>query len=213
MTLVVETRSLKFSYQKDVVFSYSDITLSQGDVLFVLGRSGSGKSTLLNLLAGFLTPLTGEITINGTALHQLSPSKRDVFRGRNIGIVFQKNVFLRSVSIWENLKWASYAADISFDAAHAEFLLGKLGISEKKHKKPHQLSQGEQQRASIARALVNRPKLVLADEPTSALDDHNAQEVIDLLKSAARQQNASLIVVTHDRRIVNSDDAVYHISQ
>lgn len=212
MTLVVQTHSLTFSYQNDLTFTYRDIILNQGDVLFVLGRSGSGKSTLLNLLAGFLTPTSGQIIINGTNLQNLSTSKRDVFRGRTTGIVFQKNVFLRSVSIWENLKWAAYAADISFDASHVDYLLEKLGIADKKHKKPHQLSQGEQQRASIARALVNKPKLVLADEPTSALDDENAREVIQLLKTTTQQQNAALIVVTHDRRIVDSSDKMYSIS-
>lgn len=213
MNLVVQTDELSFSYPNSTSFLYEDIQLRDCETLFVLGRSGSGKSTLLNLIAGFLHPATGKILVCGTDLFGLSTSQRDAFRGKNIGIVFQKNIFISSVNVWENLKWASYAAGLSFDPAHADSLLKKLGIEDKKSQKPHRLSQGEQQRVSIARALINKPKLILADEPTSALDDINALEVIELLKSMTQQYQASLIVVTHDRRIVTETDSVYRINE
>lgn len=211
MTPVVKTESLTYSFSNSLTFSYKDIELQAGDTLFVLGKSGSGKSTLLNLIAGFYTPKTGRIMVSDQELSQMSAAQRDVFRGRHIGLVFQRNIFLSSIHIWDNLRWAAWAAGLSFDPSHAENILHALGISNKKRQKPHQLSQGEQQRASIARALINRPQLILADEPTSALDDENALEVIRLLRSVTHDQKAALIVVTHDRRIVSDGDNVYEM--
>ncbi len=210
---VVCTDSLTFSYPNSASFSYKDIKLQTGETLFVLGKSGSGKSTLLNLIAGFLLPEKGTILINNADLSKMSTSERDAFRGRNIGIVFQKNIFIRSISVWDNLKWAAYAAGLPFDPAHGMQLLEKLNIENKKNQKPYRLSQGEQQRVCIARALVNKPKLILADEPTSALDDSNAMEVMDLLKSMTRQYHAALIVVTHDKRIISDKNSVYQINE
>lgn len=211
MNDVVRTDSLTFSYPNSASFSYRDIRLKASEILFVLGKSGSGKSTLLNLIAGFLLPQKGTILINNADFSKMSTSERDGFRGKNIGIVFQKNVFIRSVSVWENLKWAAYAAGLPFDPDHSMQLLEKLNIPDKKNQRPNRLSQGEQQRVCIARALVNKPKLILADEPTSALDDSNAMEVMELLTSMTQQYQAALIVVTHDKRIVSNKNSVYQI--
>lgn len=209
-TLIVQTDALKYAYHHESSFLYRDIHLARNQTLFVLGKSGSGKTTLLNLLAGFLLPQSGSVWIAGENLARMSQAQRDRFRGRNIGIVFQKNIFLSSVTVWQNLQWAAYAAGLPFDKEQAGRLLEQLGIQSKSSKKPHTLSQGEQQRVSIARALVNRPALLMADEPTSALDDENALEVIQLLKNACSSHEAALIVVTHDRRIVSSEDLIYY---
>lgn len=208
--LIVKTTALKYAYHPEITFSYKDIQLSRNQTLFVLGKSGSGKTTLLNLLAGFIAPLSGSIRILGQDLARMSQAQRDRFRGKNIGIVFQKNIFLSSVTVWQNLQWAAHAAGLPFDRKHAGMLLEQLGVLSKANKKPYTLSQGEQQRVSIARALVNHPALLMADEPTSALDDENAAEVTKLLKTACSSHGAALIVVTHDRRIVTSEDQIYY---
>ena len=178
-----------------------DLFCQAGSTILVTGNSGKGKTTYLHILAGLLQPNSGEIVIDNKEITHLKGSKADKFRGRNIGVVFQKSHFIASLSVLENLEMASWLASGKKHKARAAALLQKLDISEQAHKLPSQLSVGQQQRVSIARALMNEPKVLLADEPTSSLDDKNADNVIELLENLAKEYKTALIIVTHDNRI------------
>lgn len=175
--------------------------MSSGSHLLVLGKSGTGKTTLLHLLAGFISPQTGSISIQGQAFSALSGYQRDLFRAQHVGVVFQAHHFIGSLSVEQNLLWAQRLAKKKTDVKDVRERLQRLGLAHRAHAKPSALSQGELQRASIIRALINRPALVLADEPTSSLDDDNCREVMQLLDEQAKNEGAALVVVTHDKRL------------
>ena len=198
---MLRTHQLKFSYDDNNQFEFPDINCASGEHWLLLGQSGSGKTTLLHLLAGMLHPTFGKIEVGETDISKLSAGALDRFRGNNVGIVFQKPHFLRALTIGENLALAQKLAGQPIDYQRINSLLNRLNIGDKIDKKPNKLSQGEQQRASIARAVINRPSLILADEPTSALDDINTNEVINLLEEQAAEVNAGLLIVTHDSRL------------
>lgn len=198
---MISTKNITFSYNKDQNFIMPDLFCQAGSTILVTGNSGKGKTTYLHILAGMLQPNSGEILIDNTNFTNLKGSKADKFRGKNIGVVFQKSHFIASLSVLENLEMASWLATGKKHTKRAKELLNKLDILEQAHKQPSQLSVGQQQRVSIARALMNEPKVLLADEPTSSLDDKNADNVIELLESLSKEYKAALIIVTHDSRI------------
>ncbi len=200
---MLSTSALTFAYPNGASFKFPDLNVGQNEGLLVLGNSGKGKTTLLHLLAGLMNPTGGTIELDGTELATLNGSARDRFRGKNIGIVFQQSQFIRSISVLENLRLARSLAGLSQDDSLAESLLTELGISERKNAKPNELSIGERQRAAIARALVTKPKIVLADEPTSALDDENCEAVAALFERTVKGHGAALVIVTHDQRLKN----------
>jgi ABC-type lipoprotein export system ATPase subunit len=195
---MIVTNDLSFSYNQETGFSYPNFTCNKGEGLLIIGKSGCGKTTLLHILAGILSPKMGSVTINETSIYSLAPSALDKFRGNNIGIVFQKPYFIDALSMLENIKIASKN---TASTNHILEVCNTLSIKHLLHKKPTTLSSGELQRAAIARALINKPSLIVADEPTSSLDDENAFAVIQLLKEQAKTNNCCLIVVTHDQRI------------
>lgn len=196
---MLETKNLRFKYDDDSVLSFPDIKTSKENLL-ILGASGVGKTTFLHLLSGLLKPLKGEIDLIGTPISKLTMSEMDRFRGKNIGIVFQKPHFINSLTVKENLQLAQYISK-KIDKTRISSLLESLGIEDKANKKTLNLSQGEKQRVAIALAIVNSPKLILADEPTSSLDDLNCNKVINLLKNQAAKYKAKLIIITHDYRL------------
>lgn len=198
---MLATKQLQFSYTRNQVMNFPDFNLQKGEHWLLLGQSGSGKTTLLHLLGGLLSPTSGSIHIGTTELGQLRASALDQFRGKNIGIVFQKSHFVRALSIGENLALAQQLAGLKPNRGRIIELLERLNIGDKLRLKPDRLSIGEQQRAAIARALINQAPIILADEPTSALDDHNANEVINLLEEQAKALGSTLLVVTHDKRL------------
>lgn len=198
---MISTKNLRFSYSKDQEFIFPDLYCEAGSTLLITGDSGKGKTTYLHILAGLLQPKSGEIIIDNTDLVSLSEKTTDKFRGKNIGVVFQKSYFIAALTVLENLQMASWLATGKKHTKRAKRLLEQLGIENQAEKLPSQLSIGQQQRVSIARALMNEPKVLLADEPTSSLDDKNAEKVIDLLTSLSQEYKAALLIVTHDSRI------------
>lgn len=196
---MIETKSLEFSYDNSFVFKFPNIKLKSNENLLVLGNSGIGKSTLLHNLAGILRPKSGSIKIFDQDISKLSELELDKFRGQNIGIIFQRSHFVNSLSVGENLELAQFLGRNK--KGNIKETLDNLKILDKINKKPKELSQGERQRASIALAIINSPKLILADEPTSSLDDTNCSNVIKILKEQALKYQAQLIVITHDSRL------------
>ena len=196
---MIETKSLEFSYDNSFVFKFPDIKLKSNENLLVLGNSGIGKSTLIHNLAGILRPKSGSIKIFDQDISKLSELELDKFRGQNIGIIFQRSHFVNSLTVGENLELAQFLGRNK--KGNIKETLDNLKILDKMNKKPKELSQGERQRASIALAIINSPKLILADEPTSSLDDTNCSNVIKILKEQALKYQAQLIVITHDSRL------------
>lgn len=202
---MIKTVNLTFQYQqKRQTFNFPDITLKDEEELLILGKSGIGKTTLLHLLAGLLKPSEGRIFINNTDINSLSLSKQDAFRGQNIGLIFQKNYAVQSLSVFENLKARLFFSKKKVNNNKIDDLLSELGLMEYKNHKIKELSEGQLQRLGIASSVIHNPKIILADEPTSSLDDENCRIVVDLLKRQAKKNNANLIVITHDHRVKQS---------
>jgi len=197
---MLKTKEVEFNYDNQMFFKFQNIDLNSNENLLIIGESGVGKTTLMHLLAGLLKSNSGSIKMFDKELNQMSSYQLDSFRKNNIGIVFQRPHFVNSLTVKENLQLAQYIANKN-DNTRIESILKNLNIFEKSDKKTNQLSQGEKQRVSIALAIVNSPKLILADEPTSSLDDNNCSKVIKLLKKQATDFGAQLIVITHDSRL------------
>lgn len=198
---MISTNKITFSYNKDQVFHMPDLYCEAGSTILITGDSGKGKTTYLHILGGLLKPTTGAIEIDKENMLVLSEKKLDKFRGKNIGIVLQKSHFVSALTVLENLEMASWLATGKKNSVRAKKLLEQLDVANQANKLPSQLSIGQQQRVSIARALMNEPKVLLADEPTSSLDDKNAEKVIELLTSLSKEYKAALVIVTHDSRI------------
>lgn len=201
---MISAQSLKHSYSGIHPITFKDWQISKGDQWLLLGESGSGKTTLLHILTGLLKPEEGNVYIKETDIYKLREKDRDHFRGRNIGIVFQKPHLINSLLIIENLLLAQVFAGLKEDKARAIEVLYSLGIEGKKHAYPGELSYGQLQRVSIARAVINKPALLFADEPTSSLDDRNTEIVLNLLFEQSKINGSTLVVATHDHRIKNS---------
>jgi putative ABC transport system ATP-binding protein len=201
---MLHSKSISFSYDNSNFFHFPDIKLDKGEDLLVLGQSGVGKTTLVQVLAGLLQPNTGNVTINGTNLQNLSTNDLDQYRGSHIGMVFQRPHFVRNLSVLDNLLLSLYLSNNKKDKEYACLILDQIGLGDKIYKKPDELSQGEQQRVSIALAVVKKPDLILADEPTSSLDDQNCQNIISLLKEQSAE--SKLVIITHDQRLKSQFD-------
>lgn len=184
------------------IVNVASLQLDPGEQLLLRGGSGVGKSTLLHLVAGLIDPDEGVVRIAGTPIHSLRGPRRDHFRGRHIGMIFQTFNLLHGFSAIENVMMAMKFSDIP-KAEHrtrAGDLLVRLGI-ERQHALPEALSVGQQQRVAVARAVACRPALVLADEPTASLDPDNADAAVELIKQTCREHDAALLCVSHDPAI------------
>lgn len=198
---MIASSNLQYAYPGKGVITFPDIQIGQGEKFLILGDSGCGKTTLLHLLCGLRSPKSGEIIVADQNFSRLSSDALDLFRGKNIGIIFQVPHFIDSINVFDNLKLAQHLSDSKSDEDSITNVLDTLNIRHKAFEKPSELSQGERQRVSIARAVVTNPKVIFADEPTSALDDNNCDEVLRLLEEQAERNNASLVIVTHDTRL------------
>ncbi len=198
---MIEFKGVSFSYDHKATFNFKDLRLEQGSHWLILGASGSGKTTLLHLLSGLLRPQAGSINISGKDIANISEAELDKFRGKEIGLVFQKAHLISVLSVKDNLAMAQYLAGLPQDSGRTKEVLTELQLESKMNSKPYQLSQGEQQRVTIARAVLNKPSVIFADEPTSALDDMNTEKVMNLLENQAKKYNATLVIVTHDQRL------------
>jgi len=198
---MIEVSDLCHVYDGQTVLELGHWQVAEGEQWLLLGPSGCGKTTLLHILAGALTPTRGRVRLAGADLSAMSPGARDLYRGRTIGIVFQRLHLISALDVVGNLILAQRLAGLAVDRARALEVLSALAIADRAHAFPHQLSYGQAQRAALARALINRPRVILADEPTSNLDDDNAERVIDLMTGQARAHGSVLVVATHDRRL------------
>jgi putative ABC transport system ATP-binding protein len=200
--LQIHDLSYRYPGTASARLSVPEFSLPDRDHAIILGPSGCGKSTLLHLIAAILTPQQGRLRVGATDIAALSAREADAWRGRTIGFLPQKLALVPSLSVRENVLLAAYASTQGADAARADALLRELGLAEKSNAKPHQLSQGQQQRVAIARALFNCPQLLLADEPTANLDDASCALATGLLTAQATQAGASLVIATHDARVL-----------
>lgn len=209
---MISIKSVSHQYAGGHSISFKDWQIGHGEQWLLLGESGSGKTTLLHILTGILQPNAGEVMINETSIYSLSSKALDKFRGQNIGIIFQRPHLIKSLSISDNLVLAQSFAGLPTDLSRVNEVLVSLGIADKKHAYPNQLSQGQLQRVSIARAVINKPELLIADEPTSSLDDKNATAVLELLLQQSGINQATLVVATHDKRVKDAFSNTYQLS-
>ena len=182
---------------RSVIVDVPTFSLSAGEQLALRGESGSGKTTFLHLIAGILDADSGRIEIDGTDMAALGEPKRDRLRAQKLGYIFQTFNLLQGYTVLENvLLGMSFGPGADRD--HARSVLERVGLGDRLHHFPRQLSTGQQQRVAVARALANRPKLVLADEPTGNLDRRNATEALALIRETCREVGATLLLVSHD---------------
>ena len=198
---MLEIRNLRHEYAGRTVLDVPSWDVGKGESSLVLGPSGSGKTTLLNVIAGLATPTSGTLRVAGEEITRLSPSARDAFRARKVGLVLQTLHLIGVVSVRENLRLAQRLAGSPVDDSRIEEVLASLAVASLAGARARDISVGEAQRVAIARAVVNRPALILADEPTSALDDANCEKALALLLAQAAACGATLLVATHDNRI------------
>ena len=208
---VLMARGLTLARNGRVFARLPDLDLTPGRSVAILGASGSGKTTALLALAGIRAPTAGTIAVEGTDLWRLPAQQRDRFRGRRIGLVFQSFHIVDAVSVAANLALAARCAGLPNEPGRIASLLQRLGIADIANRRADRISQGQAQRVAVARALFNRPAVVLADEPTSALDDGNAATLLSLLKDNAAGEGAALVIATHDRRVIDAVDATVTI--
>ena len=198
---MVEVEALHHIHGDRTILDIPAWRVGAGAHCLVVGPSGSGKSTLLHLLAGISTPRGGTVRIAGQDLAALSPSARDRFRGRSIGLVLQSFHLLDTLNVLDNVRLARHLAGLPEDRVRCREVLEELGVAEFGRARPSTLSHGQAQRVALARAVVNRPAVILADEPTSSLDDESCERVATLVETEAARHGATLVVATHDSRL------------
>lgn len=175
-----------------------NLTIKKGEVVAVVGASGSGKSTLLHVMGGVDTPNAGNVIVDGKDITRLTDEEMSVFRRRKIGFVFQAYHLIPVLTVEENIKMPILLDHRKPDRDYIDHIIEMLGLKDRRKYLPNQLSGGQQQRAAIARALANRPALILADEPTGALDSKNGNEVITLLQDSVKKLDQTLVLITHN---------------
>jgi len=207
-TYVLETKQLTKVYRNNGSEVHAlqgvNMTIKPGEMVAVMGPSGCGKSTLLHILGGLDSPTSGEVHINGRRIDTMTEAQRAVLRRREVGFVFQAFNLISNLSVGDNIELPALVAGFSLRQTRQrmEPLMNALGISDKDHNIPAQLSGGEKQRVALARALINQPAILLADEPTGNLDSKNALEVLRLLRQT-HNQGQTILLVTHDPNVAS----------
>lgn len=190
------------------VLDIPSFSIATGEQVVLIGESGGGKTTLLHCIAGIVPPDSGSIMIDGIEVTRLSEAGRDRVRAAKLGYVFQTFNLLAGFTALENVRLGMTFASGKHDLKYAIELLQKVGLGDRMHHKPAALSVGQQQRVAVARALANRPKLLLADEPTANIDPANQQKIIDLLRQCCGDENIAMLLVTHSMQIAEQFDRV-----
>ncbi len=212
---ILEIKNLSKIYGKGEteVKALNDVSFSveQGEFVAIVGPSGSGKSTLLHILGGVDVPTSGKVVINNTDISALDETALAIFRRRQIGLVYQFYNLIPILTVEENLTLSLLLDGRKPDKRQIDTLTKKLGLEERLDHLPNQLSGGQQQRVSIGRALINNPALMLADEPTGNLDSENSREIVELLRKFNKENNQTVIIITHDEKIALSADRVISI--
>lgn len=192
---------------KNVSFS-----LNKGEFAAVVGESGSGKSTLLNCVGALDSPTSGHIWVDGQDLFSMKEEQRTIFRRRNIGFIFQSFQLVSELNVEQNIMFPLLLDYRKPDPTAVNEILELLGLTERRNHLPSQLSGGQQQRVAIGRALITKPKLILADEPMGNLDSKNSQDVIALLTQASRRYQQTILMITHNKNLTTSVDRVFRVS-
>ena len=187
-------------------------SLERGEFAAVVGESGSGKSTLLNCIGALDTPTSGHILMDGQDLFAMKDEQRTIFRRRNIGFIFQSFQLIPELNVEQNIAFPLLLDYRKPKKSEVAELLELLGLTERRRHLPSQLSGGQQQRVAIGRALITKPKLILADEPTGNLDTKNSQDVIALLTQASRHYQQTILMITHNSNLTASVDRVFRVS-
>lgn len=201
---IYQSGEVKTTALKDV-----DVTIKDGEFIVVLGPSGSGKSTLLNVISGLDTPTNGKISIDETVISELNTKELTKFRRDNLGFIFQQYNLLQTLSVRENVE---VGHEVSINPYTVEEAIEKVGLTPQIDKYPYQLSGGEQQRVSIARAVVKNPKIMFCDEPTGALDETTAKEVLNVLQKLNEENKTTMVIITHNPSIGNMADRIIKLN-
>ena len=186
--------------------------LEKGEFGAIVGESGSGKSTLLNCIGALDVPTSGQILVDGNDLFTMNEKERTIFRRRNIGFTFQAFQLVPELNVEQNISFPLLLDYRKPEQPAVEEMLEILGLTDRRRHLPNQLSGGQQQRVAIGRALITKPKLILADEPTGNLDSKNSQEVLDLLMKASRHYQQTILMITHNNNLAVSADRVFRVS-
>ena len=200
------TGAVKVDALKDVSFS-----LEKGEFVAVVGESGSGKSTLLNCIGALDVPTSGVITMDGNNLFTMKEEERTIFRRRNIGFIFQSCQLVSELTVEQNIVFPLLLDYRKPKTSDVEEILELLGLTDRRNHLPSQLSGGQQQRVAIGRALITKPKVILADEPTGNLDSKNSQDVIGLLTKASRHYQQTILMITHNNSLTSMVDRVLRV--
>jgi len=216
---LIEIHDVSKSYRRDSleipVLSNITLGIQEGDFIAFMGPSGSGKTTLLNLIAGIDKPTEGKIFVAGTDITELSETELAVWRSRNVGFIFQFYNLIPVLTAIENVELPLILTPLSKAErrAHAETALGVVGLADRMHHYPRQLSGGQEQRVAIARAIATDPAILVADEPTGDLDKVSAEEVLNLMERLNRELGKTILMVTHDPRAAERARSVRHLDK
>ncbi|ASE35110.1 peptide ABC transporter ATP-binding protein [Mammaliicoccus sciuri] len=213
INLVNVNRHFKNGEETNHILKDINISIDTGEFIAIMGPSGSGKSTLINILGFIDRGYTGEYLFDDENYQQVSDNKLAFIRNKTVGFVFQNFKLIQNNTIMENVSIPLLYSGMSSKERkqRVESVLKDVGIADKKHLVPNKLSGGQQQRVAIARSIINKPKFIIADEPTGALDSQTSKDIMDLFVRLNREQNTTMIIVTHDRKVAEQADRVIHI--
>ena len=220
--MLLQLKNITKGYGQQGTYSYRpvlkelNLELKQGEKVAIIGPSGSGKTTLLNLIGALDLPETGKVLFEGTEITGYSKNELAEFRNKKLGFVFQMHYLMPQLTLWENVLLPLLPQGNKITKAHsdwAEQLIRKVGIWEQRNQKPSEMSGGECQRTAVVRALINKPKLILADEPTGALDEDNAVALSELLIQLSKEENIALVTVTHSAELADRMDKIYTLKK